>query len=37
MNNLNDMIKEQKQCFQNPDGYQFECANKVLEKYIKKK
>ena len=36
MNNLNDMIKEQKQCFQNPDGYQFECANKVLEKYIKK-
>jgi hypothetical protein len=36
MDDLSEMIKEQKQCFLNPDQYKFQCAEKVLEKYIRK-
>lgn len=36
MNDIQNMIKEQTMCFRNPDGYQFECSQAVLEKYIRK-
>lgn len=36
MDGLSNMINEQRQCFEKPDKYQFECALKVLEKYIRK-
>lgn len=36
MDDLSNMINEQRQCFEKPDKYQFECAMKVLEKYIRK-